>query len=415
MKARASSLVAGLAGMVAGGLLMITVGAPAEELEPSERDADAEPLGIAPLRPAPARPPEDPVLLVWTAGALPDGLTHDVAELPLVTDVTVVAGGRLDLVASDTAGGAAVDRFEDGWGVALDALAIEPATYAGFVPAADRTTVAGLGSDRALLGATSARLRRLRAGDTVTLASGHTLTVAGVLDDVVVAGAEVVVARAVAEELSIGADRFLLVSHRGNRTELESAIRALASVEVRVRGPGETPFLRHGDAVLPQVQIKERFGEFSYRIPSAGEATFDQEPRWAHESLVTVDLPILGATHCHRDVVGQMSQALQELVDRGLAHLVDPEGFEGCYNPRLVTPGGLPSRHAWGVALDVNADVNPTGQAPGQDRRLVDTFARWGLTWGGFWLVPDPMHFEYLREPAADPAKVTPGPDAGTD
>jgi len=25
---------------------------------------------------------------------------------------------------------------------------------------------------------------------------------------------------------------------------------------------------------------------------------------------------------------------------------------------------------------------------------------RWGFTWGGRWLVPDPAHFEYLRPPA---------------
>jgi hypothetical protein len=28
---------------------------------------------------------------------------------------------------------------------------------------------------------------------------------------------------------------------------------------------------------------------------------------------------------------------------------------------------------------------------------------RWGFTWGGRWLVPDPAHFEYLR-PAAGAA-----------
>jgi hypothetical protein len=25
---------------------------------------------------------------------------------------------------------------------------------------------------------------------------------------------------------------------------------------------------------------------------------------------------------------------------------------------------------------------------------------RWGFTWGGHWLVPDPAHFEFLRLPS---------------
>jgi D-alanyl-D-alanine carboxypeptidase len=29
-------------------------------------------------------------------------------------------------------------------------------------------------------------------------------------------------------------------------------------------------------------------------------------------------------------------------------------------------------------------------------------FERWGFTWGGRWLVPDGMHFEFLRFPQAD-------------
>jgi hypothetical protein len=28
---------------------------------------------------------------------------------------------------------------------------------------------------------------------------------------------------------------------------------------------------------------------------------------------------------------------------------------------------------------------------------------RWGFTWGGRWLVPDPAHFEWVRAPADAP------------
>ena len=33
------------------------------------------------------------------------------------------------------------------------------------------------------------------------------------------------------------------------------------------------------------------------------------------------------------------------------------------------------------------------------DPRVVEVMERWGFEWGGRWLVPDPMHFEFLRFP----------------
>jgi hypothetical protein len=32
------------------------------------------------------------------------------------------------------------------------------------------------------------------------------------------------------------------------------------------------------------------------------------------------------------------------------------------------------------------------------DPRLIEIMERWGLAWGGRWIVPDGMHFEYLRD-----------------
>jgi hypothetical protein len=45
---------------------------------------------------------------------------------------------------------------------------------------------------------------------------------------------------------------------------------------------------------------------------------------------------------------------------------------------------------------------NLFGQTPHQDPRLVDVFERWGFVWGGTFIEPDGMHFEYRREPAGD-------------
>ncbi len=89
---------------------------------------------------------------------------------------------------------------------------------------------------------------------------------------------------------------------------------------------------------------------------------------------------------------------MQELIDRNLDILIDPEGFRGCDKARLIAPNSGISRHAWGAALDINFGADRASRA--QDPRLIEIMTRWGFTSGHAWLVPDPGHFEYARRPA---------------
>ena len=344
------------------------------------------------------------VLLVWTAGGLPPGLADDVRQIPGVRTVSVVRADRVDLVGSATASGRTVDSFRSGWSVPLDAFAIDRRTYRRMVPTSARGAFTALRGGTVLLGETSARLRRLEVGDRMDIAGGAQLTVAGVVDDTLVGAAEIVVTRGEGKRLGIRSPRFMLVEHTGERARVEAAVRerAPAGVTVRVRGPGEAPYLRHGDAVLPQSILKEVFGEFTYR--AGGGRRFDQDPAWEAENIESARVPILGRVRCHRVLVPALAGAMSDLVAQGLDHLVDPDQYQGCWNPRLIVEGGALSRHAWGAAVDLNAGVNPTGVASGQDPRLVEVMERWGFTWGGFWLVPDPMHFEYVQPPAPSSA-----------
>ena len=368
-------------------------------------------LVTPPLEPLPTASPEPPsppaqvvvptqasdrVLLVWLHGGVPLELAQRVATIPGVTDATVVRGDRADLTRTADAAGV-IDEWGQGWAVPLDVLAIDPASFAALAPVSAQPAIRGLAANEALLGSTSAALRRTDAGAVLELASGTHLTVTAVLDDVVVAGAEVVVDVATGERIGVTTPRYLLLRYTGDRSSIEAAVRdAAPGRAVRVRGHGEAPFLRHGDAVLPQALIKARFGEFSYRPPSAGR-DFSIDPGWAADNIVTEDVPLLGRVRCHRGIVAPLRHALAELEAAGLGHVVDRDGYAGCYNPRLVAPDGGVSRHAWGVAIDLNADANPLGATSTQDPRLVETMARWGFAWGGFWLVPHAMHFEYLE------------------
>jgi hypothetical protein len=367
--------------------------------------------GSAPLPTQAATAPADRVLLAWTPNRLPAGLAGRVRRAPGVRAVTVVKGGRLDLAGSVDADGRAVDRPPRGMAVPLEAIAFDPATYTGFLPASARAAFRRLGPAEALLGATSARLRRLGPGGRLRVAAGglrgsppatrtRWLTVAGVVDDALVGAAEVAVSRAGGRALGLDRDRYALLAYRGGRAAVARAVRRAlpAGLPVRLRGPGETPFFRAGDAVLPQAMVKERFGEFAWR--PAGGADFTQDPAWRDANLATGRVPILGRVRCNRVLLPALAGAMRELERRNLARLVDPAAFAGCWNSRLTRGGTGVSRHAWGAAVDLNVAGNPTGLASAQDPRLVEVMERWGFTWGGRWLVPDPAHFEYLRPPA---------------
>lgn len=395
MKRRLGSAALALVGVLAGMTLALSLRAPAAEPAPEPTPVPTLP-SIATTR---VPQPQRRILLVWSPRALPPASARRIAELRATDRVVRVTAGTVDLVQSATAAGLPVDNFRDGWAVPLDAFGIRPSAYASLLPASARLEIATLRRGNVALSETSARLRRLQVGDTLTLRGGRTFTVGAVVDDQAVGAAEVVLTWPDANLLGVTTPRFLLVSYTGRRTAVERAIRSALpdDVGVRVRGPGETPFLRHGDAVLPQALVKATFGEFAYRPPSGSERDFVQQPRWVREHIVEASLPILGEVSCHRSLVPALRAALTELRHAGLDHLVNPQQFAGCWNPRLVSPGGSVSRHAWGIAVDVNAASNPTGSGTGQDPRLVDVMKRSGFVWGGTWLVPDPMHFEYAQ------------------
>ena len=67
---------------------------------------------------------------------------------------------------------------------------------------------------------------------------------------------------------------------------------------------------------------------------------------------------------------------MSALARRGLARLVDPGDYAGCYAPRRIPGSGSLSLHAWGLAVDLNASRNPQGSRPSQDRRLVRIMER---------------------------------------
>lgn len=79
-------------------------------------------------------------------------------------------------------------------------------------------------------------------------------------------------------------------------------------------------------------------------------------------------------------------------------------GQSGGYNPRTIRGSTTPSQHAFGRAIDVNWDDNARGTRGNIPADLARQLAvKHGMTWGGDWRNPDPMHFEIADAGGAPP------------
>ena len=280
--------------------------------------------------------------------------------------------------------------------IPVSAMSADPIRYAHVagVPALADAFAGG-----AVVTATEARIRHAAVGDTVRLATNRRLTVTAIVDDATLGGAEMFLPAALLRLRGLGA-AYVLVPNQGHPAEVATRIRhAIPDTAVRIRTQTGNGYLSDADSVLTQLQVKQRFGEFALR--PAAHAGIIVDPHWIDANLVTRRVPQLGVTTCHRKVMPALVAAMTEITNRHLDALVHSANFAaegGCWHPNIVPgPARLVSRHTWGIAVDLNVDANPFGARPRQDRRLVTIMAKHGFAWGGDWLQPDAMHFEYVR------------------
>jgi hypothetical protein len=339
-------------------------------------------------------------LLAWTPGIVDDDLADHIARTKGVKATTCV---RSDVAWLDswTDSSGRRHRAPNGMRIPIEVAAIDTSTYVPFVPATERATIESIEGGGAVLGDGGAALRRISSTGVLTFGP-TTLDVHGVLDDALVGAHEAVVSRATGRRLGIETVRYVLVELADDASPdaVAERIRDLVGPHggIRVRRLGDTPRFRHGDAVLPPVRIKELFGEFAAAGQPDGSLRLDEA--WTHANIVTADVPVLGDVRCHRRIVPPLRSAMSEIARRGLAGLIDASDFGGCFSPRHLNQektGGL-SHHSWGIAFDINVSENPFGVQGRLDPRIVAVMERWGFTWGGHWLIPDGMHFEFLQD-----------------
>jgi hypothetical protein len=359
----------------------------------------------APDAPEPAAPEPPPYFLAWTPGGLPLDLRAQVRTVRGLASTVVVAGDTRWLTRSIGADGDVIDDPEPPFAIPIDAFAANPLEIAPFLPSSVRGDVVdALARGQGVLGTRSADVRRLGMGGTLEFGD-RSVRIGAVVPEELIGWSEVLVSREVGTRLGIVDDRYLW-AFPGERMSLdtfERLVRPLvpANEPIRVEGPGDTPYMRVANGVNPPVVLKQAFGEFAAALDPADPAFFRIDPAWVEANLVTRTVPLLGTLTCHRRFMEDLVPAMRRVQREGLASLI--HSTAGCFNARTVarSPTNPPSFHAYGAAVDINAPENALGAVPTMDRRVVAIFEDLGFNWGGDFLIPDGMHFEYGGGPLA--------------
>ncbi len=273
-----------------------------------------------------------------------------------------------------------------------------------------------LANDTVVMSATSAALpgRSVRAGDVLQLVAAWggavNFRVAAVLPDAQIGGAELLMSTAGADRIGITDLSRAVLWNPASRPAIDNAVAAngLVSTSIRIRRSWEPP---DPDDTLGMVATKRALGEFQYRVNGDGSVT--QQGSWqaAHLPSGRRDVGLGIVARCHLTVEPAIRAALSEVSSRGLAGTInvgDANLAGGCHYPRFnrLTPNsslGFLSRHSWGMALDTNTRGSCQGCVPDFSRsvagcRTVEIFRKHGFAWGGNFLTPDGMHFEWVGQ-----------------
>jgi nucleoid-associated protein YgaU len=105
----------------------------------------------------------------------------------------------------------------------------------------------------------------------------------------------------------------------------------------------------------------------------------------------------------HQRIAALTDILLDETERRG--YVLHPEQCGG-YNNRPIKGTNKPSNHSWGLAVDLNWNLNPESHDSKAHTNLPSwvpqLWNRYGYAWGGDYQGThrDPMHFEFMGSPA---------------
>ena len=168
--------------------------------------------------------------------------------------------------------------------------------------------------------------------------------------------------------------------------------------------------------LLTDAEVYNLFGDPRQHMRSDGTVL----PSWESEILVPVELPRslplswdrttrVNRFMAHRRVAPALTTAFASLFAAdGVWETIND--FGGCYNFRPVRGKKALSRHAWGIAIDLDVRDNPfMGLVPRVHVRTRQIMAAHGFAWGGAkvwggdfpWSRRDAMHWEWAGDASA--------------
>ena len=264
----------------------------------------------------------------------------------------------------------------------------------------------------------TADLRGAQAGDVVTLRSAFganvDFAIGAVIADEITGGTELLITPEGADRLNLSRKSSVVMWGFDTRDTIDQALsdNDLVSTRIRIRRSWD-PF--DPDSGLGMAQTKELLGEFAYRVNSNGSVT--QEASWQSANLPPgrnlLNEFVAIRARCHLVIEPALRAAFAEIASVG-AHTAfdvgDANSAGGCHNPRFnrlanSSSIGFLSRHSWAMAIDTNTRGSCQGCAPPNfvtragGCTAVRIMRKHGFAWGGNYLTPDGMHFEYVGEP----------------
>lgn len=356
---------------------------------------------------SPTADPEAPATwLAWVPGGLPEGFGAGVNAVTKVTSATTATAGVAWLSQVLDADGTVLGGPPAPYLFPLDVTGVE-SDFAQFVPTSGRRVVASLDPGEGILSESAAARREVGAGATLQFDPGGAVTIVTTLPDEQMGGYELLVLRSTGEELGVTAERYVLFRTRASvetgAAELASRFLQLIPLdapypEVEVRPPGATRWLRANDRELPVSVLKGKFGEFA-ALPDPVGGSFELDPAWVQENLVSADIAVFGEVTCHRKALFLLKRAAQELESAAQGFLVADAG--PCFDPdaSATDPTGYLTAGVFGAAIQLNVGDNEPGVEPVQPPNLISTMTAWGFSWAGRDAYPQGALFSYRRPP----------------
>ena len=298
-----------------------------------------------------------------------------------------------------------VFRLGDGWRIPM-ATMVASSTY---VRATGGDAMAQVvESGQVLMGETAAKVRGAQVGDVLILRDRkfvmHPFTVGAIVADEFVNSGDLFMSSSAAASLGEMPVSRIAITNIASPSSVLAGLKKHGiriGTEYRLRTSWDR---NNPDGTLGTATVKKLLGEFSYR-PTVGSSILVADS-WTSRNIAWkmryTDIKL--GNNCHRIVAEAIQGALTEIRNARLSRFVDTQNsnryggcFVGRYN-RFAGNFGAPSRHAWGMAIDINTNTNPQGGVPQMNCAVVRIFRKWGFAWGGNFWPADGMHFEYVGE-----------------